>query len=148
LFPLRPADSLRPGADSDPAGYAIEPACNRRASADRTRLAGEDQERGLEGVVGIVGFPEHAPADTQHHRTMPSDQGCESGLTAPITSTQVPFQQVRVACRSNGPAIEERGKAVENGSEALAFHGSSPEDPVSVIVEARKGRDRFILLQK
>ena len=55
---------------------ASSPAPGRRIAS----LPGEDQERHLRGVLGIVGVVEHIVADTKDHRAVPFDQGSEREL--------------------------------------------------------------------
>ena len=50
---------------------------------DRAGLAGQDEERRLEGVLGVVRVAEDAPADGQDHRPVPRHQGRERRLVAP-----------------------------------------------------------------
>jgi hypothetical protein len=45
-------------------------------------LAGEDQEGGLEGVVGVVAVAENAPANAKHHRPVAADQARKGGLVS------------------------------------------------------------------
>ncbi len=72
---------------------AIKPVGEHRRGSDRSRLAGEDEERGLEGVLGIVVVAEDAPADAQDHRPMPPDDRLERRL---IATCDEPFEQIAV----------------------------------------------------
>ena len=58
----------------DPQRDAVQPGPERRPPADRARPADEDQERRLEGVVGVVGLAERGAADAPDHRPVPLDQ--------------------------------------------------------------------------
>ena len=60
--------------DGDPVGDPMEPAANRIAASDRPRLTNQDQERGLEGILGRVRIPKHGPARFQDHGPMTLDQ--------------------------------------------------------------------------
>ena len=60
----------RPGGARDRATPDPEPAA----------LADQDEERGLERVLGVVRVAQHAAADPQHHRPVPLDQGRERRL--------------------------------------------------------------------
>ncbi len=44
-------------------GHAMQPVSERIAVADRGRLAGEQEERGLEGILGVRRTAEDLPAD-------------------------------------------------------------------------------------
>ncbi len=61
------------GLDGDPVGDLMQPAAEPVAAPDRPRLADQNQERGLKGVLGIVRIAEHSAAGTQHHRPVPLD---------------------------------------------------------------------------
>jgi hypothetical protein len=41
----------------------------------------EQEERGLERIVGLVVVPQNSAADAEHHRPVPLDQGRERGIT-------------------------------------------------------------------
>ena len=60
----------------------MQPARQRIGIADRVGLAGEDQEGGLESILGVVQVAKHAPANAQNHRPMAPGQRRESGLLA------------------------------------------------------------------
>src|SRR5262249_1715282 len=62
--------------------HPVEPAAGDLALPHAGRLAEENQESGLEGVLGIVRMPQHPPADGQHHRSMPPQQRLERRLVA------------------------------------------------------------------
>ena len=53
--------------------YPVEPGAQQVRVADRERLAGEHQEDGLEGVLGMVSVTQQLPADVQDHRPIPRD---------------------------------------------------------------------------
>ncbi len=58
----------------DAAGRPMQEAGDRLGLAERCRLAGEDQEGGLQGVLGVLDVMQHLPADAPDHRPMPLDQ--------------------------------------------------------------------------
>jgi hypothetical protein len=49
----------------------------RLGPGEGTRLAGEDQERGLEGILGRVPVAEDPPTHAEDHRAVTPQQGCE-----------------------------------------------------------------------
>ena len=55
----------------DPSRDAEQPAPNRLAMSDRAGLAHQDEERGLEGIVGVVGVAQLAAG----RRSGPSPRG-------------------------------------------------------------------------
>ena len=63
-----------------PVGDAVEPGTEPIGLPDRSRLAGQDHERSLEGIFGVVAVAEHALTDTEDERAVPHDQGGEGQL--------------------------------------------------------------------
>src|SRR5207302_2598920 len=63
------------------------------AAADPRRLADQDQERSLEGVLHVVRAAEQSPANAEDHRPVPAHQGFKSRLVAP---RQESFEQLAV----------------------------------------------------
>ena len=57
------ADGIRPGLDGDAMGDLAQPAAEGLLAPDRPSLADQDQERRLEGVLGVVGIAEHRAAE-------------------------------------------------------------------------------------
>jgi hypothetical protein len=62
-FPGAPAGGNRPGLQGGAAGDAVQPVADQLAGHDRGRPAGEDEEGGLEGVLGVLLVGQHAAAD-------------------------------------------------------------------------------------
>jgi hypothetical protein len=58
-------------------GDAVQPAAQRLAHRDRSRLAGEHEKGGLEGVLRVLLVAQDAAADTQHHRAVSAQQRLE-----------------------------------------------------------------------
>ena len=71
------------GAQGGPAGHAVKPVAQDGARGERSGLAGQDEEGGLEGVLGVGLVAQHGPADVEHHRPVPVQQGVEGGLVLP-----------------------------------------------------------------
>src|SRR5262245_60740208 len=74
---LSPRGRLQPRLEGGPTGDPVEPASDRSRRADRACLTGEDEERGLEGVLGVGVVAQYAAADIQDHRTMSAQEGME-----------------------------------------------------------------------
>ena len=72
----------RPGRQGHAIGDPVKPAGECLMLADAPALAGEDQEGGLQGILGVVEIMQHAPADTEHQPLMPPDQQLERSLVA------------------------------------------------------------------
>src|SRR5262245_25765342 len=85
---LRTRDGLMPGtagagAESpqrDAASNAVQPARKGVRVANRGGPAGEDEEGGLEDVLGVLVMPEDGPGGVEHDGPMPLDQRGERGL--------------------------------------------------------------------
>ena len=75
-----------------------EPVADRPRRPDRRCFADEDEEAGLEGVLGIVGVMQNAAANTQDRGTVPAQQSLEGGLV-PLTNVQAQQVAIRHPCR-------------------------------------------------
>ena len=67
----------RPGRGRDSQGDAVEPAPDRFLPPHGAGPADEDQEGGLEGVLGVVLVAQDRAADAEDHRPVPLHQGGE-----------------------------------------------------------------------
>src|SRR5262249_38266608 len=61
-------------AKGQPEGGAVQPRRQGLGPADRPGLVGQQQERGLEHVLGTFGVTDDAPGQPQHHRAVPLQQ--------------------------------------------------------------------------
>ena len=114
---------VRLDLERDPPGHAMQPAADGALDPDRPGLARQQEESGLEGVVGVVGVVEDAAADAQDHRPMPTDQGLEGQLVA---VGDVPFQEPGVGQARQGPLAEEAVDLPQGGVASQAGHESRP----------------------
>jgi hypothetical protein len=94
-------------------GDSVEPVSNLLRRLDGRCLANQDQERGLESVLGVLLVVQHAPTDAQDHRTMPTDQGLER---RDVPRGHVPFQKLPVG-RFDVNTQGRLHEAIENGFE-------------------------------
>src|SRR5262249_19071321 len=76
-FPRPPAGRRRPRLQRRPVGHAVKPVGDPLPRPNRRRLADQDEERRLEGVLGVVVIPEDAPAHAPDHRAVPPHQRFE-----------------------------------------------------------------------
>jgi hypothetical protein len=58
----------RPDSAGGPVGDTVQPARQRSVLADGSHPSRQDEEGGLEGVLGVLLVPEQSPANAQHHR--------------------------------------------------------------------------------
>src|SRR5262249_39157660 len=96
---------------------AVEPAADRRALADGRRLPGQDEEDGLEGVLGVLLRVEQAPAHAPDGAAVPLDQFGQGRLVA---VSDVSLQQVLIAA---GPGAS-RCRVLPRGAGVGGCHGS------------------------
>jgi hypothetical protein len=101
-------------------GDAVQPAADRLAASDRRGLARQDQEGGLEGVLGIVGVAEDAAADAEHHRPVAADEGLERRFVARHGEA---LEQVGVAGVGGAPPPYQRAQVAEDGVGVRGGHG-------------------------
>src|SRR5262249_32787281 len=91
---FRPPPCRRgPGLEGGAVGHAEEPVAHLLARPDRGGLVDEDEEGGLERILGVVVVSEDTAAHTQHHRAVPGQQRLEGGLVPPGDE---PLQQLAV----------------------------------------------------
>jgi hypothetical protein len=105
----------------DAQGHAVEPARQRIGPAQRAGLSGQDQERGLKCVIGVVRAAEHLPAHALHERPMPFHERRESQLIDSVLAGQELLNELPVRKVSDDTEFEE-------GIESLLI-ASIPETP-------------------
>ena len=93
--PRRAASAPGPRGDAD--GHAVQPRTDGVRRAQGPRLAEEDEECRLEGVVHVGRMHQHPPASAQDHRPQPGDERLEGELVAPDRKPfeEFPFRQAR-----------------------------------------------------
>ncbi len=72
--------------------------------SDRPGLADQDQERGLERILGVVAIAEHGSARAQNHRAVPLDQGGKRSLVA---RGEKAFEELAVGKAGQNPVREQ-----------------------------------------
>ena len=109
----------------------MQPTGQRRPGADRSRLLGQGQERRLERILGQMMIAENAPADAEHHRSMPPDQKFECGrIAVPGEAREQPL----VGQGSGRVRIDLPADDAQHACQTAARHGSLQE------VSGRTGR--------
>ncbi len=81
----------------------VQPAPQAVSPPDRAAFLDQDQEGGLEGVLGVVWVAQDRPADAQDHRPMPSHQHFEGPAVAPGEET---LEELRVGEPGDHPVGE------------------------------------------
>ena len=93
LFDFAAAGGGGPGLERRPIRHPVQPGPHRIPAADRTRLAEQQHERGLERVVGRIQVLQDGPAGVQHQRPVPCHQRGERRL---VPVGDEPLQQAGV----------------------------------------------------
>ena len=99
----------------------IQPAAQHDAAADRAGLLDQDQEGGLEGVLGVVGVAQDAVADAQDHRSVPRHQRLEGRGIAPMDE---PLEELGVGKAGDRPIGEQAVDLSQGGAQRLDGHAS------------------------
>jgi hypothetical protein len=71
-------------------------------------LARQNQERGLEGIFGVMVFAKDSPADAPDHRTVAKNQRLERCFVSP---TDKSFKQLSVREPTHHSSPEKRAKS-------------------------------------
>ncbi len=79
----------------------------------------QHQEGGLEGILGVLGVVQHAPADAEDHRSMPPHQQLERRLIAVLEKT---LQQMRIGDDSRQRRPQASLHVFENGRQGSGHH--------------------------
>ena len=114
---------LRSCSHGNPGRHTMQPGPEPTRVADRASLLDQDQERRLERVLGVVGVAQHAPADVQHERPVPGDQGGERGL---VPAGEELAQQGGVARPVRFGPGAARKRACTTGTSPAAYRCSRP----------------------
>jgi hypothetical protein len=82
-------------------------------------LPGQDEEGGLEGVLGVLLVPQHAPAQAQHHRPVAAHQ-CREGLLVP--GRDEAGQEVAIAAAGDARRGQRLAQVFEDFPQAAGRH--------------------------
>jgi hypothetical protein len=96
---------------------SAQPAGQRLALADGGRPAGQDQKGGLEGVLPVLLVAQHGPANVQHQRPVPAQQGGEGAV---VPADGKPIQEFLVAQGLTSDLVE----LLEHRATGFCGHGS------------------------
>ena len=105
LLPRPPPGGRRSRLQRRLVGHAVEPVGDHLPRHDGSRLADEDEEGGLEGVLGVVVAVEDPAADAPDHRAVPLHQGGERRFlaAAEVALQQLPIGQARPLVHEGWP---------------------------------------------
>src|SRR5262245_11702756 len=128
------------GAAGGAVGNAVQPARERSGLADGGGPAGEDEERGLEGVLGEVGPAEDAPTDAPDERAVTAEQDREGIRIAAVGEL---FEQLGVGQLGGPGQAGERAQVAENRNEVCVGHGTALRGSSTRQSSARSGLHGF-----
>ena len=124
------------GPSSDPQGDPIEPAGEAIAPPDRPRSPGQDDERRLEDVVGVVRVDEHSLGDPLDQRPVATDKLAERGW---VSAGDERGQQDRVVGDSR-PDMQADAGFHSASSAFRALQGTA--NPADVLPELARHPER------
>jgi hypothetical protein len=104
----------------DAPGDAVQPAADGSPPANGGGPAGQHEERGLEGVLGVVRVGHQAAAHAQHHRPVPLHEQGERRLLAAVAE---PLEQLPVRQVAPGLRVGPLAQAAEELAQRPGLHG-------------------------
>ena len=121
-FPLQPPGLVGAGAKGQAVRDCVQPVPQWLAAVKRRGFAHQDEECGLEDILGGLSVVQHAAANAQDHRSVPSHQRLEGQLVAlgRVTLEQLPFGQA-----SETPPLQEPFDLLLNDAIGLPRHRTS-----------------------
>ena len=117
-----PAPGLLGGPDRD----AVEPAPELFAPSDRRGPPRQDEERRLEGVLGIMRCRQHAPANALDRGPVAMHQGRERVLGVVATPGEEPIQQLGVGQAAQRAQRVKRPDLAQDAPGRSHVHPDSP----------------------
>jgi hypothetical protein len=103
----------RPDARGVPPGDLMEPRPERAGQRESARLAGEDEERGLEGILGGLLVAKGTATDPEHHRPVALDQCGKRELRLLAITPGEPLEELHVRTLADGPRGEEHAEMAQ-----------------------------------
>ncbi len=119
-----PTDRGHPGRRGDAAGHAVQPRTHRVDDPERPAPTRQDEEGGLEGILGFMLVAEHGPANPQDHRSVPLDQDGEGQLSRLAASRHEAIEELAVGECAKCPDAEERLERPQCGAVSSCRHES------------------------
>ena len=116
----------RAGATGDAERDAVQPAREGVAASERLGPGDEDEERRLEGVVGVIGVGQDPPADPVNHRPVPLDDRGEGQLGELAVAGQESLEELVVGQPGHRPDVEERAEVTAGGLRSILRHRCLP----------------------
>jgi hypothetical protein len=105
----------------------MKPATEQVGIPDRRGLARQDEEDGLERVLGVMMIAQELAADAEYHRPVSRHDGGESALIDGFASCSEPIKKLAVGKPRCRAAIEERSELPGHRSQCQVRHLWDPE---------------------
>ncbi len=145
ILDLAAAATPDPGLPRRAQGHPVEPVAQQVGVADRAGLARQDEEDGLEGVLGVVSVAQELPANAQHHRAMAGYERGEGGLADGIAAGDESIEELAVGQPGDRAAIEQRAELPDHRRRHHLRHArGSLEGKIEAHDGDRSNRWRFI----
>jgi hypothetical protein len=117
---LGPVPSQQPpGVEGGAPGHAVQPGAQIDPPGVPWGFADQDQERGLESILSVGGVAQQAPADAEHHRSMPAHQGRKRLLVLLVEES---LQQLPVALVLGGVGVRQPEQLAQAYARLAAQH--------------------------
>src|SRR5262249_28415632 len=108
-------------------------------------LPDQDEEGGLEGVIGVVGVVQDTAADALDHAAVPLDEGGEGGFVAVAGEAS---QQLAVGHVVVGPQARQLAEGSQDPALLCRSHGLGPQERSRIFSIVRGSRKRNPLSRK
>jgi hypothetical protein len=113
--------SLIASSEGDTMGDFVEPATKRLLLANSGGATSENQESGLESVLGGVLISQNSAANAEYHRAVPTNQHRER---RPIAASDETAEAFAVGGRSRSVRVRETANVVKQRRGCRVRHGS------------------------
>ena len=114
----------------------MKPRADLLAGDDRSRSSGEDEERRLERILGVVVIAEDPVANAPDHRGVTVDEGLENRLFAVHKET---FQKLAIGQPVDRPQAEQNLDLTSRRVQSAEFHREAPVPRIPISQELLPG---------
>jgi hypothetical protein len=108
----------------------VEPRRDRVAAPDRPGRAGQDEERRLERVFGVVRVAEQAATDAKDHRPVPLDERGEGQFPRLARPGREAIEQLAVRQATDRADVEQRPEPCGGPTSSALCHDAISDLPV------------------
>ncbi len=104
----------------------MKPVAKQVRITDRPRPECQNQEDGLEGILGVMVITEELPADAEHHGSVAPDNARECCFIDRLAACREPFEQLPVRQPGDCPTLEQRSQPAGQRSQCHLRHCPEP----------------------